>query len=524
MNREDLLAPARYNIVSEFEKYATGDGRQAIIYVNEQNQKQEVTYDELIRAANRTANVLTENGLKQGDVVLVMVPRMIEAYVTYIGALKAGLVVIPSSEMLRSSDIEYRIEHSNAKAIIAYDAFTDQLEHVDNIDKVNIYIIGEAKEGEISLTEQEKNAPSEFAARDTASDDTAFLSYTSGTTGKPKGVVHTHGWGYAHLRTAAPNWLGIAERDIVWATAAPGWQKWIWSPFLSVLGSGATGFVYSGKFDVDKYLHFLDEYQINVLCCTPTEYRFMAKAENLNNFSLASVKSAVSAGEPLNREVIDIFEKQFSLTVRDGYGQTENTLLVGTMIGMTPRPGSMGKPTPGNIVEVITDEGTVAGVDEVGDIAVHKSTPALFKEYLNDSERTKMQFRGDYYITGDRAKKDAEGYFWFEGRGDDIIISSGYTIGPFEVEDALIKHPAVRECAVVASPDPERGNVVKAFVVLRDEAADSTEKMVKDLQDHVKQLTAPYKYPRKIEFLQELPKTSSGKIMRVELRKKEQNQ
>ncbi|MDV6377533.1 AMP-binding protein [Sporosarcina sp. GW1-11] len=523
MNREELLAPEQYNIVSEFEKFATGDNRKALIYVDSENQQKEVTYDELIQAANRTANVLTTNGLKKGDVVLVMVPRMIEAYVTYIAALKAGLVVIPSSEMLRSSDIEYRIEHSDAKAIIAFDAFTDQLEQVSNLDKVKVYIIGEAKDGEVSLSEEEKAASSVFAVCDTLSTDIAFLSYTSGTTGKPKGVVHTHGWGYAHLRTTAPNWLGIEERDIVWATAAPGWQKWIWTPFLSVLGSGATGFVYNGKFKVDKYLKFLDQYKVNVLCCTPTEYRFMAKAENLSDYSLSSLKSAVSAGEPLNREVIDTFNEQFSLNVRDGYGQTENTLLVGTMIGMKARPGSMGKPTPGNIVDVITADGKIAKVDEVGDIAVHKSTPALFQEYLNDPERTKMQFRGDYYITGDRAKKDAEGYFWFEGRGDDIIVSSGYTIGPFEVEDALIKHPAVRECAVVASPDPERGNIVKAFVVLRNPVPEQQEHLIKELQNHVKELTAPYKYPRKIEFLEELPKTTSGKIMRVELRKTEQN-
>lgn len=522
MNREELLSPKQYNIVSEFEKFATGDGKKALICVDSEENQKDVTYEELFKAANRTANVLIGNGLKKGDVVLVMVPRMIEAYVTYIGALKAGLVVIPSSEMLRSSDIEYRIEHSGAKAIIAYEAFTDQLEHVQNIDEVTVYIIGQAKEGEISITEQEKNASSDFITCDTSSTDTAFLSYTSGTTGKPKGVVHTHGWGYAHLRTTAPNWLGIQEGDIVWATAAPGWQKWIWTPFLSVLGSGATGFVYSGKFDVDKYLKFLDEYQVNVLCCTPTEYRFMAKAENLQNYSLASLRSAVSAGEPLNREVIDIFDRQFSLAVRDGYGQTENTLLVGTMIGMEARPGSMGKPTPGNQVEIITDEGEIAAPGETGDIAVHKSTPALFQEYLNDPERTSMQFRGDYYITGDRAKKDEDGYFWFEGRGDDIIVSSGYTIGPFEVEDALIKHPAVRECAVVASPDRERGNVVKAYIVLRDEKQDRTEELLKELQDHVKELTAPYKYPRKIEFLDELPKTTSGKIMRVELRKREQ--
>ena len=247
----------------------------------------------------------------------------------------------------------------------------------------------------------------------------------------------------------------------------------------------------------------------------------MAKADNLGDFDLSSIRSAVSAGEPLNREIIDIFDKTFSLSVRDGYGQTENTLLVGTMLGMEAKKGSMGKPTPGNKVDIIDDEGNPAVVGEVGDIAVHVSTPALFKEYLKDPERTTMQFRGDYYVTGDRAKMDEDGYFWFEGRGDDIIISSGYTIGPFEVEDALTKHPAVRECAVVASPDEVRGNIVKAFVVLRDPERENEEGLIKELQDHVKSLTAPYKYPRKIEFLDTLPKTTSGKIMRIELRKLE---
>ena len=239
------------------------------------------------------------------------------------------------------------------------------------------------------------------------------------------------------------------------------------------------------------------------------------------NFKLPSLRSAVSAGEPLNREVIDVFKAHFNLDVRDGYGQTENTLLLGITKGVPLRPGSMGKPTPGNIVEVVDENGKPCAVGEVGDIAVHKDTPALFKEYFKEPERTRQQFRGEYYITGDRAKKDADGYFWFEGRSDDIIISSGYTIGPFEVEDALVKHTAVKECAVVASPDPIRGNVVKAFIVLRD-GIEGTDELVKELQTHVKTMTAPYKYPRKIEFINELPKTASGKTRRVELRDNEQ--
>lgn len=247
----------------------------------------------------------------------------------------------------------------------------------------------------------------------------------------------------------------------------------------------------------------------------------MAKVENLSEYNLEALHSAVSAGEPLNREVIETFQKHFNITVRDGYGQTENTLLVGVMKGMDIRPGSMGKPTPGNHVDIVDEEGIPVQVGEVGDIAVHIETPALFKQYYKDDERTAMQFRGDYYITGDKAKKDEDGYFWFEGRGDDIIISSGYTIGPFEVEDALVKHPYVRECAVVASPDEIRGSVVKAFIVLRENIDKNEETLIPALQQHVKELTAPYKYPRKIEFVDELPKTISGKIRRIELRKQE---
>lgn len=521
MKREELLAPEDYNIVSEIEKYADGTNKKALIYVDSDGNNKEYTYDALMEDANRAAFVYEANGLKKGDILLVMVPRLIEAYVAYIGALKAGIAVIPSSEMLRASDIEYRLEHSGAKAIVAYEAFTSQLTEVKGIESVTLFVVGKADGGSVSLTDEMKKVSGHYEAAPTKASDMAFLSYTSGTTGKPKGVVHTHGWGYAHLRTTGENWLGIREGDMVWATAAPGWQKWIWTPFLAVLGSGATGLVYNGKFNVKTYLEMIKSYQVNVLCCTPTEYRFMAKAEELGSYDLSSVRSAVSAGEPLNKEVIDTFEKVFSLQVRDGYGQTENTLLVGTMVGMDARPGSMGKPTPGNRVEIINDEGELSDVGEVGDIAVHVSTPALFKEYLQDPERTSMQFRGDYYITGDRAKKDEDGYFWFEGRGDDIIISSGYTIGPFEVEDALTNHPSVKECAVVGSPDEVRGTVVKAFVVLRDPLDKEDSELVKVLQDHVKQRTAPYKYPRKIEFVDELPKTASGKIMRVQLRKQE---
>ncbi|OCA91393.1 acyl--CoA ligase [Bacillus sp. FJAT-27225] len=524
MNREELIAPLKYNLLSEFEGFIEKNpNRKALIWENEEGDRKEVTYGQLAEQVNKAGNVFKAAGLDKGDVVLVVIPRLIEAYIVYLAALKNGLAVIPSSEMLREKDLQYRITHGDVNAVVSYYPFAKEFSNIQKEGMLK-FVVGQQAEGWIFLDGEMEEAASTLELADTMKDDMAFLSYTSGTTGNPKGVVHTHGWAFAHLRTAAPHWLCIQESDKVWATAGPGWQKWIWSPFLSVLGSGATGFVYHGKFEPVKYLQLLERNEINVLCCTPTEYRLMAKAENLSDYKLSHLHSAVSAGEPLNREVIDTFKKYFNVDVRDGYGQTENTLLVGITKEMELRPGSMGKPTPGNKVEIVDDYGKPCKPGEIGDIAVHVESPALFKKYYKDPERTSMQFRGDYYITGDKAKKDEDGYFWFEGRGDDIIISSGYTIGPFEVEDALVKHPLVKECAVVASPDEIRGNIVKAFVVLKEEAQAEKESLVKDLQEHVKALTAPYKYPRKIEFLEELPKTTSGKIRRIELRQKEMAQ
>ncbi|MFD0827276.1 acyl-CoA synthetase MbcS [Neobacillus sp. M.A.Huq-85] len=521
MKREDLIAPENYNLVSEVERFAKDPNKLALKWENETGETKQVTYDELLKKVNQASNVLIHNGLQKGDTVLVIVPRLIEAYIVYLAALKAGMVVIPSSEMLREKDLQYRITHGDVKAVISYYPYVDQFENISTAQSLVKFSLGRKMEGWSHLDEEMKAASEEFTIADTKREDMAFLSYTSGTTGNPKGVVHTHGWAFAHLKTAASKWLGINEGDTVWATAGPGWQKWIWSPFLSVLGSGATGLIYNGKFEPKKYLSLLQKYDVNVLCCTPTEYRLMAKVDNLAEYQLPNLHSAVSAGEPLNREVIDTFRKYFRVDVRDGYGQTENTLLVGVTKGMQLKPGSMGKPTPGNRVEIINEEGQVCQVGEVGDIAVHVETPALFKKYYKDPERTAMQFRGDYYVTGDKAKMDEEGYFWFEGRGDDIIISSGYTIGPFEVEDALVKHPFVKECAVVGSPDEIRGYIVKAFVVLQDGVDSNNPELTKNLQEHVKELTAPYKYPRKIEYVSDLPKTTSGKIRRIELRQKE---
>ncbi|WHY96320.1 acyl-CoA synthetase MbcS [Peribacillus simplex] len=522
MKREDLLAPEHYNLVSEMERFAKDPKKVAVLWENETGDKKQLTYENLLKSANKIGNAFKKKGLGKGDTVLIIIPRLVEAYQVYLAALKIGMIVIPCSEMLRAKDLQYRVSHGDVKGIISYHEYTHELNEIEGSESLLKFSIGKRIENWLDLNELADEESDQLTMADTKSEDMAFLSYTSGTTGNPKGVVHTHGWAYAHLKTSAANWLGISETDVVWATAGPGWQKWIWSPFLAVLGTGAAGLAYHGKFEAKKYLQLLQDYKVNALCCTPTEYRLMAKVDNLDDYDLSHLHSAVSAGEPLNQKVFEVFKNHFHIEVRDGYGQTENTLLVGVTKGMEIKLGSMGKPTPGNHVEIIDDSGKPCSPGIVGDIAVHVDTPALFKEYFKDPERTSQQFRGDYYITGDQAKKDEDGYFWFEGRSDDIIISSGYTIGPFEVEDALVKHPFVKECAVIASPDEIRGNVVKAYVVLMEDIDPNSQGLIQTLQSHVKELTAPYKYPRKIEFLEELPKTTSGKIKRVDLRKREE--
>ncbi len=521
-----FVMPEFYNFASQVDEWAEKQpDKTAILVVTETGESSALTYEQLRCYSNKIANGLTSLGIQRGDKVLVLVPRGKEAYGIYLALNKMGAVILPGSEMLRSKDIEYRVNHCEAKAVIGFAGVADEVDAIRPVcPSLHHYlIVDESRPGWMLLDGLIEDQPEQFTCANTRSDELAFLSYTSGTTGGPKGVMHVHGWPYAHLAVAASLWLDVKEDDTVWATAGPGWAKWIWSPFVSTLGKGATAFVYKGRFSPETYLTLMQQYPISVLCATPTEYRLMAKVSNLESYQLKALRTACSAGEPLNREVIDTFRRVFDITVRDGYGQTENTLLVGTFVGMEPRPGSMGRPSPVVRVAIVDEEGQVLPDGEVGDIAVDREMVALFKGYLNDPERTARAFRGNWYITGDQGRMDEDGYIWFEGRSDDIIISGGYTIGPFEVEDALVKHSAVAECAAVASPDPERGHVVKAFVVLK-KGYEGTDLLIQELQEHVKRLTAPYKYPRKIEFVTDLPKTASGKIRRVELRQREKEQ
>ncbi|SFP80711.1 acyl-CoA synthetase [Salibacterium halotolerans] len=524
MKGRNLIAPDTYNITDDLERFAGDETRTAVRWLDENQNRINISYAELVRKTNQYANTLIGQGFQKGDRLLLMFPRLPEAYMIHLACLKAGITAVPCSAMLRAKDLVYRIHHAKAKGIAAFHNVTEEMDSITEPlpSLKHKFVLGGEKEGWTTFEPLTKEHPETYQGEKTKREDMAFLSYTSGTTGHPKAVVHTHGWAYAHVRTAAREWLDVREGDIVWATAAPGWQKWIWSPLLSTITLGATAFVYHGRFDPETYLELLQNEGVHALCCTPTEYRLMAKVEQLERYDLGKLRSTVSAGEPLNRQVIETFKQAFDADVRDGYGQTENTLLVGTLTGMEIKPGSMGKPTPGNPVDIIDENGTSVPAGEAGDIAVHKDCPALFKEYFKEPERTQDTFRGDWYLTGDQAFRDEDGYFWFEGRSDDIIISSGYTIGPFEVEDALNSHEAVKECAVTASPDEIRGNVVKAFVVLKEQPSPGTEdNLKKELQDHTKELTAPYKYPRRIQFVEDLPKTNTGKIRRIDLRRQD---
>lgn len=502
----------------------TAPNRLALIVVPDEGSTEEIAYRELSLTSNRLAHSFQAQGIDRGTRVMVLLPRSVDAYLTYLALLKTGATIMPGSEMLRAADILYRVQHAQAEAVIAHESLVPIVETIRaNMPSVKTYVASSTttQNGWQSLVALKAQGEPDPVHADVRPDDLAFLSYTSGTTGGPKGVMHTYRWPFEHLKVAGTHWFDAHPDDVAWATAGPGWAKWVWSPFVSVLGNGATGFVYQGRFDPEKYLSLMAEYHVTLLCATPTEYRMIAKVPRLERFTLA-LRSAISAGEPLNREVIETFRRVFHVEVRDGYGQTENTLLVGTWKDTELRPGSMGRPFPGLPVAIVSDQGEPVPPGVVGHIGVEHSHPALFRGYLNDPERTRAAYRGEWYITGDQGQMDDDGYIWFEGRADDIIISAGYTIGPFEVEDALVKHPKVAECAVVASADEERGHIVKAFVVLRDPADNNTPGLSEELQAHVKEMTAPYKYPRAIEFVDALPKTSSGKIRRIELREREQ--
>ncbi|MBC7093359.1 AMP-binding protein [Candidatus Bipolaricaulota bacterium] len=512
--------PDGYNIAAVVDAHARArPDRACILWESESGEKRALTWRQLSDLSSRFAAVLMRLGVRKGDPVLHIFPRLPEAFIAQIGTFKAGGVAVPCTEMVRAKDIVYRAETAGARVVIAHTGTFGEVEAARGQCPLEQFIlIGGERPGWLSFEKEVERAPV-VPPVPMAAHDPMTINFTSGTTGNPKPVMHRHRWMYGHSRVTARYWWDASPDDLIWATTAPGWAKWYWSPLGVGLTTGATQVVYYGKFDAERYLDLLTRYPVTKLCATPTEYRMIVQVPNLGRYK-TSLKDALSAGEPLNAEPIEVFRDAFGVTIRDGYGQTESVCLVCNYPGLPVKPGSMGVPTPGPGAIPIDEEGNPVGPGQVGEIAVPVGNPGIFDGYWKDPDLTRQVFAGKWYRTGDLVRVDEEGYFFFEGRADDVIKASGYRIGPFEVEDALVSHPAVVEAAVIGAPHPVRGQIVKAFVVLA-RGYQPSEALVQELQEHVKQVTAPYKYPREIEFVTDLPKTPSGKIKRAELRKRE---
>jgi acyl-coenzyme A synthetase/AMP-(fatty) acid ligase len=494
------------------------------------------SFADLSERSNRAANFLAAQGVRKGDRVFVMLPRIPDWYDVVLGCIKLGAVPMPGTTLLTPRDIAYRITRSDAAvAVVDAEGTTKVNQVADDCPSLRrrIYVagggyggIGEASgRGWASWADGVAAAePTPPDVEPTRSDDPMLLYFTSGTVAYPKMVLHTQAsLGIGHQVTAR-FWQDLKPDDLHWTLSDFGWAKAAWGKLFGQWAVGAANFLWDlrGKPDFDLMLRLIGEHGVTTFCAPPTVFRALVQLD-LGRYDWSSLRHCVSAGEPLNPEVIKVWKDATGLTVYDGYGQTETVNLVANYRCLEVRPGSMGKPTPGFDVCVVDDDGKVLGPGEEGHVAVRVSPErpvGLFREYWRDPEATAAAFQGDWYFTGDRAQVDEDGYFWFVGRADDVILSAAYRIGPFEVESALVEHPAVTEAAVVGKPDPDRGQIVKAFVILAAGQRGSDE-LVRELQDHCKRVTAPYKYPREIEFVEELPKTISGKIRRVELRERE---
>ncbi|HXM19393.1 MAG TPA: AMP-binding protein [Candidatus Tumulicola sp.] len=521
-----LEVPERFNFTSDvIDRWAEDEGKLALAWADDDETREDFTFAHFRDASKRCANALRSLGLAAGDRALIVAPRIPEWWEAMLGCIRAGIVPMPGTALLTPKDIVYRVNAAGAAA-----AFVDpaNLEKVWNIrDQCptlkHVIVLGESRNGAYSFVSLLASQPNVDNAAKTKSSDPCLLYFTSGTTGNQKMVLHTHA-SYPLGHTATGKfWLDLTPGDLHWNLSDNGWAKAAWSSLFGPWLCGAAIFVHNatGKFDAAQCLRMLAHYPVTTFCAPPTVYRLLV-LEPLDAFKPKALRHCVAAGEPLNPEVIETWKRHTGLTIRDGYGQTETTLLCANFPPMDVRPGSMGRPTPGFDVQVIDDGGAVLPPGKEGDIAVRvkpQRPVGLFQEYWKNPDEMKKSFVGDWYITGDRALRDQDGYLWFVGRADDVINSASYRIGPFEVESALLEHAAVAESAVVGAPDPLRGEIVKAFVILAPGHTPSDE-LVAELQEHCKKLTAPYKYPREIEFVSELPKTISGKIRRVDLRKR----
>ena len=505
-------------------------GKNAILWTNDQGLEHQYTYAELKEKTDATASYFQSLGIGHGDMVMLILKRRIEFWFSIIALHKLGAVAIPATHLLTKKDIVYRCEAADIKMIVCageevitkhiIEALPDckSLEHVVSIGP-------DIPEGFKNFQEGIANAvPFVKPAQPNTNDDVMLMYFTSGTTGQPKMVAHDFTYPLGHITTGA-FWHNLHADSLHLTIADTGWGKAAWGKLYGQMLAGANIFVYDHeKFTPADILQKIQYCKITSLCAPPTIFRFLIK-EDITKYDLSSLEYCTTAGEALNYSVYETFLKVTGIRLMEGFGQTETTMTLGTFPWMEPKPGSMGVPNPQYDIDILTPDGRSAEDGEQGQIVVrtHNGKPlGLFKEYYRDAERTEDAWHDGVYYTGDLAWRDEDGYFWFVGRADDVIKSSGYRIGPFEVESALMTHPAVVECAITGVPDEIRGQVVKATIILsKDYKGQESPELIKELQDHVKKVTAPYKYPRVIEFVDELPKTISGKIRRVEIRAKD---
>ena len=489
--------------------------------------KTSVTYSELSKVSSQFGKALLSLGLKRGDAACVLIGRNPNWHKALFGCMKVGVISMPGTNLLTSKDIAYRINESKAKAVIVSPMHVEKVNQIiDQCPTLKYLIVtGDASGNWLSFEKLCEEQDSDLSAEDLPpflSTETMMIYFTSGTTALPKMVPRDFGYAYAHAATAL-FWMDLRENDIHWTLTDTGWAKAAWGILFPQMMIGCTTVLYDAP-DMDpvEHLKAINKYNVTTFCAPPTVYRLFVQ-QDLKQYNLTSLRRCLGAGEPLNPEVIRYWFENTGTVIADGYGQTETINIVGNFPDIETRYGSMGKPVPGFDINVIDDQGKILPDGEVGHIAIRtdKKWPAgLFHGYLQNNLIVKDSFRHGWYYTGDTASRDKDGYLWFVGRSDDLISSAGYRISPFEVESALLEHELIAESAVVGVPDETRGQLVKAFVVLV-EAHKGSEELVKEIQDFCKNLTAPYKYPRKIEFVSTLPKTISGKIRRVELRENE---
>lgn len=502
----------------------------AMVWCNDLGEERIFTFAQMKEYSDKTANFFKSAGIGKGDPVMLILKRRYEFWFCILALGKIGAITIPATHLLSPKDIVYRANAADIKMIVSVHD-PEVVTHIEAAEPKSPTLqvkalIGEDRDGWLNFNKEMEACSSVFVrpqgAEATQNDDIMLLYFTSGTTGMPKMVNHNFVYPLGHIVTAK-YWQNVQDNGLHLTVADTGWAKSAWGKLYGQWLAGSAVMTYDfDKFIPKNLLDVIVKYKVTTFCAPPTIYRFLIK-EDLTKFDLSALNYCVVAGEPLNPEVYKQFLDITGIRLMEGYGQTELTVVLATYPWMEPKPGSMGKPSPGYHLDLIDDEGNPTEVGEEGQIVIYtdKSVPVgMFGGYYRDERLTQKVWHDDIYYTGDMAWRDEDGYFWFIGRADDVIKSSGYRIGPFEVESALMEHPAVLECAITAVPDPDRGQVVKATIILARNYQASDE-LAKELQDHVKKVTAPYKYPRIVEFVDELPKTISGKIRRVQIREED---